>query len=171
MSTSTPPVRRLLLLAAVFLLAILATPVLQADAAAHDNDIWWGDLGHNSRDPLYRSPGGAVPTGTAVTLRLRAADGDLTAAKVRIWNDRLDQQSILSLTKVASGVTLPNDGNLYEFWEVTLPPSADPTIYYYRFIAEDGTATAYYEDDEARTGGWGQTFGEQPGQQLAADPL
>ncbi|MCA9933056.1 MAG: Ig-like domain-containing protein, partial [Anaerolineales bacterium] len=36
----------------------------------------------------------------------------------------------------------------------------DPTIYWYRFIAIDGTATAYYEDDGSRDGGWGQTFAE-----------
>jgi glycosidase len=159
----TPPtVRRLLLLAAVLLVALVAIPALQVSAAAHDNDIWWNDLGHNSRDPLFRSPGGAVPTGTAVTLRLRAADGDLTAARVRVWNDRTNVQTFYPMTKVATGVTLPNDAALYEFWEATLPPSPDPTIYYYRFIAEDGTATAYYEDDAARTGGWGQAFGSSP---------
>lgn len=148
---------RFLLLAAVLLLALLAAPVRSAGAAAHDNDIWWAQLGHNSRDALYRSPGGAVPTGTPIRLRLRAADGDLTAAKVRVWNDRLDQQTIYNMTRVATGVTLPNDAQLYEFWEVTLPASADPTVYWYRFIAEDGSATAYYEDDAARTGGWGTT--------------
>jgi glycosidase len=157
-----PTVRRLLLLTAVLLVALVAVPALQVSAAAHDNDIWWNDLGHNSRDPLFRSPGGAVPTGTAVTLRLRAADGDLTAARVRVWNDRTNVQTFYPMTKVATGVTLPNDAALYEMWEATLPASPDPTIYYYRFIVEDGTATAYYEDDNARTGGWGQTFGSSP---------
>ncbi len=121
--------------------------------AGHDNDIWWSHLGHNSRDPLYRTPGGAVETGTPVTLRLRAASGDLTAAKVRVWNDRINVQQILDMQLVA------DDGE-YEWWAVTLPASAEPTIYWYRFIAIDGTATAYYEDDEARLGGWGQTYAE-----------
>lgn len=126
-----------------------------ASGASHDNNIWWNDLGHNSRDGLYRNPGGAVVTGTAVTLRLRAACGDLTAARVRVWNDRPNVQTIYKM-EVAG-----HDAQ-YDYWEVTLPASAEPTIYWYRFIALDGTATAYYEDDEARTGGWGQTYASSP---------
>ncbi|MDP8904987.1 MAG: alpha-amylase family glycosyl hydrolase [Chloroflexota bacterium] len=120
--------------------------------ASHDNDVWWHDLGHNSRDALFRNPGGAVTTGTPVTLRLRAASGDLTAARVRLWNDRTNVQSIVSMTLAA-------DDGTHEWWEATVPASSDPTIYWYRFIAIDGTATAYYEDDSTRTGGWGETTG------------
>jgi len=122
-------------------------------SAGHDNDIWWSHLGHNSRDPLYRTPGGAVETGTPVTLRMRAASGDLTAARVRVWNDRINVQMMLDMSLVA------DDGE-YEWWEATVPASTEPTIFWYRFIAIDGTATAYYEDDAARLGGWGQTFAE-----------
>jgi glycosidase/fibronectin type 3 domain-containing protein len=133
-------------------LAIYAPP---AGGAAHDNNIFWNDLGHNSRDALFRTPGGPVPTNTSVKLRLRAASGDLTEAKVRLWNDRLNQQSFLPMSIVA-------DDGTYEWWEASVPASAVPTVYWYRFIAIDGTATAYYEDDAARTGGWGQTFGSSP---------
>ena len=119
--------------------------------AGHDNNIWWDQLGHNSRDTLYRNPSGPVPTGTPVTLRLRAADGDLTAAKVRVWNDRTNTQMLLNMSHVAS------DGT-YEWWQATVPASADPTIYWYRFIAIDGTDTDYYEDDAGRTGGWGEVL-------------
>ena len=125
--------------------------VVGGGGAGHDNDIWWADLGHDSRDPLYRTPGGPVPTNTPVTLRLRAASGDLTAARVRIWNDRTNAQSVLSMSVAA-------DDGTYEWWEATVPASAEPTIYWYRFVAVDGSATAYYEDDAARTGGWGETF-------------
>ncbi len=123
--------------------------------AAHDNDVWWDDLGHDSRDTLYRNPAGAVSTGTPVTLRLRAASGDLTEARVRVWDDRNDVQQIVAMSLVA-------DDGTYESWQATLPGSSQPTIYWYRFIAIDGTATAYYEDDDARTGGWGQTYGASP---------
>ncbi len=132
-------------------MTIIETP--PPSHASHDNNIWGDDLGHDSRDALYRTPGGAVVTGTAVTLRLRAASGDLTAAQVRLWDDRLDSQTTLAMTIAA-------DDGVYEWWEATAPASADPTNYWYRFIAVDGTATAYYEDDAARTGGWGQTFAE-----------
>lgn len=123
--------------------------------ASHDNDIWWNDLGHNSRDPLYRTPTGPVEAGTAVTVRLRAASGDLTEAKVRVWNDLVNAQYLLNMSLVA-------DDGVYEWWEAELPVSADPTIFWYRFIAIDGSATAYYEDDDSRDNGWGQTYGSSP---------
>ena len=123
--------------------------------AAHDNNIWWGDLGHNSRDTLYRTPGGPVETGTPVTLRLRAAAGDLTGAQVRLYNDRTNAESTLNMT-------LATVDDTYEWWEAQVPASTETTIYWYRFIAIDGTANAYYEDDAARTGGWGQTFATSP---------
>lgn len=123
---------------------------------SNDNNVLFSALGHNSRDTLYRNPGGAVSTGTAVTLRLRAASGDLQEARVRVWNDRLNTSAMYDMTRVATGVALPNDPGPYEFWEATLPASADPTVYWYRFVVKDGTKTAYYADDDARTGGWGE---------------
>jgi glycosidase len=134
-------------------MAIVAPPV--SGGAGHDNDIWWDHLGHNSRDPLYRTPQGPVPTGTPVTLRLRAASNDLTAARLRVWDDRNDVQLMLNMTRVAG------DGE-YEWWEATVPAAPEPTIYWYRFIAIDGTATVYYEDDPSRTGGWGQAYAASP---------
>ncbi|HNT24080.1 MAG TPA: alpha-amylase family glycosyl hydrolase, partial [Anaerolineales bacterium] len=130
-------------------------PFVDAPIASHDNSVWWAELGHNSRDPLYRTPGGPVSTGTAVTLRLRAAAGDLTAAQVRVWNDRLDADTTYDLALASSDTQ-------YDWWEVTLPASPDSTIYWYRFIAIDGSDTDYYEDDSGRTGGWGQAFDESP---------
>jgi len=133
-----------------------AVSIKVGSEAGQDNDIWFDQLGHNSRDTLYRNPGGAVPAGTDVTLRLRAASGDLESARVRVWNDRLNTSTMYIMTRVATGVALANDPGPYEFWEVTLPASADPTVYWYRFIVTDGTKTAYYADDAARTGGWGE---------------
>ena len=121
--------------------------------ASHDNEVWWDFLGHNSRDTLYRTPGGPVTTGTPVILRLRAAANDLTEAKLRLYNDRTNVQSILPMSVAYS------DGT-YDWWEVAVPASADSTVYWYRFIVIDGTDTDYYEDDAARTMGWGQAFDE-----------
>ncbi len=129
------------------------------EQASHDNNIWWDDLYHDSLDPLYRTPGGAVTANTAVTLRFRAAANDLTAVKVRLWNDRTDTQTFLNMAVVATDAT-------YDWWEVTVPASADPTSYWYRFIAMDGTATAYYEDNgKGFAGGFGG-----PGQPYAQSP-
>ncbi|MGC9357921.1 MAG: alpha-amylase family glycosyl hydrolase, partial [Anaerolineae bacterium] len=121
--------------------------------ASHDDNIFWGGLYHDSRDSLYRTPGGAVETGTPVTLRLRAYANDLTAAKVRVWDDRNDAQMVLTMEVAAT------DG-VYDWWEAVVPAAIDSTNYWYRFIAIDGTDTDYYEDDEDRTMGVGQVYDE-----------
>ncbi len=117
-----------------------------------DGNILWDQLGHNSRDALFRTPGGAVTTGTPVTLRFRAASGDLSGVTVRLWNDRLNVQSQLVMDKIY-------DDGYYEWWQTTVPASSLPTVYWYRFIPQDGTAVAYYEDDPSPNGsvlgGWG----------------
>lgn len=127
------------------------TPIETPPGAGHDDNIWWDHLGHNSRDTLYRTPGGPVPTGTEVLLRMRAAANDLTEAKVRLYNDRTDTQLILPMS-------IAHSDDTYDWWEVAVPASADETVWWYRFILIDGNKTVYYEDDAARTGGWGQPF-------------
>jgi len=129
----------------------IPTVSLDEPGASHDNTVQWAELGHDSRDTLYRTPGGPVTTGTPVMLRLRAASGDLTAARVRLWNDRTDTQTLLNMSLAA-------DDGTYEYWQATVPASADSTVYWYRFIAIDGTDMDFYEDDAARTGGWGEAF-------------
>ena len=116
----------------------------------HDGNISWSDLLHDSRSSTYRTPGGAVTAGTAVKLRLRALTGDLTGAQVRLWNDRTNIESSVEMTVAASDA-------LYDWWEATVTPGSDPTILWYRFIARDGAASAYHEDDTARDGGLGVT--------------
>lgn len=142
------------------------TLTVEADAAPGiDNNVHWDDLGHNSRDPLYRQ-GGDTAGGSDGLLRLRAQSGDLETATVRLFNDRLNAQTLLAMTKVY-------DDGTFEWWEATFDVGDLPTVWWYRFIARDGDAVAYYEDDAARTGGWGETFGDSPDnswQLTTADP-
>ena len=51
-----------------------------------DNNIWWDGVRHDSRDLLYRTPGGAVPAGTPVTLRLRTYHNDVTGVNLRLYD-------------------------------------------------------------------------------------
>ena len=118
-----------------------------------DNDVRWDELGHDSRDGVYRNPGGAVVTGSDVVLRMRAGTNDLETAIVRLWNDRDNAQAFVPMDMVL-------DDGTYQWWETTVNVGEDPNVWWYRFIAQDGEAVAFYEDDELRTGGWGQTFGE-----------
>ena len=127
---------------------------IRASTLRHDNEVDWAGLAHDSRDTLYRTPAGPVATGTSVTLRLRAASGDLTAAQVRIFNDRKNTLSILDMSLVV-------DDGTYEWWQVTLQPSSLPTVYWYRFIAIDGSDIDYYADDNDLLGGLGSPSDEE----------
>ncbi len=60
-----------------------------------DNNVEWDGLRHDSRDLLYRTPGGAVPAGTEVVLRLRTFHDDVTGVKVRFYSvDRGGQEIV-----------------------------------------------------------------------------
>ncbi|OGN87910.1 MAG: hypothetical protein A2X23_12600 [Chloroflexi bacterium GWC2_73_18] len=125
---------------------------------APDGEIREADLAHDSRDDLYRTPFGAVPAGTAVTLRLRAAAGDLTSATVRAYDALANVQVLVPMTVAASDRTAGEHG--FDYWEATLHTAKTPTILYYRFIVKDGPATRYVEDDPALDGGPGRVYGE-----------
>ncbi|MCL4531541.1 MAG: alpha-amylase family glycosyl hydrolase [Chloroflexi bacterium] len=125
---------------------------------AHDNNVEWNGLRHDSRDTLYRTPGGAVPAGTPVTIRFRTFHNDVTSVKMRLYDINAGAQQILNMNLAASDVScyqtgLENDS--CDFWSVTLPNSA-PNNLWYRFIITDGTKTVYYADNTpALDGGLG----------------
>lgn len=124
-----------------------------------DNDVWWDGLRHDSRDPLYRNPTGAVPAGTPVTLRFRTYHNDVTGVKIRVYDVNTGTQSVKNMTLAASDVSCYQDLWDYtcDFWEVTLP-NTSPNNLWYRFLITDGTKTVYYADNTpALDGGLGST--------------
>src|SRR4051812_10080544 len=127
--------------------AAASTPV---PTLTGDNQIDNTKLYHDSRDPQFRSPGGAVPAGSDVTLRLRTAPGDLTAAQVRIWDTRVETETLAPMHPTAP-----------DMWEATVHTPAQAAALYYRFIGADGSSTAYYNDDKAQDGGVGAGEGYQ----------
>jgi glycosidase/fibronectin type 3 domain-containing protein len=136
-------------------LAVEAIPVIPA----HDDNVWWDGLGHNSRDDLYRVPGGAVTTGTPVTLRLRTFHDDVTEVTARLWSTTAEAQTLLPMALVATTDDAPYG---YDYWEAVMPAQAEPTILYYRFIVRDGSDEDFYEDDELFDGGWGMSYDDSP---------
>ncbi|UCC62529.1 MAG: alpha-amylase [Anaerolineae bacterium] len=124
-----------------------------------DDNIWWDGLGHNSRDDLYRVPGGAVTTGTPVILRLRAFHDDVTAVTARVWSTAAGAQALYPMALVASTDDPPYG---YDYWQATIPAQDEPTILYYRFIVRDGSDEDFYEDDDLFDGGWGTTYNDSP---------
>ncbi len=120
--------------------------------AAHDGDVEWWGVGHNSHDLVYREPFGAVPAGTAVTLRLRTYQGDVTGAAVRMWDDRLDREAFFPMS--LSG-TMTDPTGLYDYWEVQFTTPFTPTLWWYKFVITDTPDADWYEDDDD-LGGWGR---------------
>ena len=125
----------------------------------HDDNIWWDGLGHDSRDDLYRVPGGAVTTGTPVTLRLRTYHNDVSQVIVRVWSTTAEAQSLYPLERVATSDDPPYG---YDYWQAVLPPQDETTILYYRFIVRDGSDEDFYEDDGLFDGGWGTAYEDSP---------
>jgi glycosidase len=121
------------------------TPAPDLPGQAGDRRVDEGALFHDSDDPFYRDPGGSVPGGTVVTLRLKTAPGDLTAADVRLWNSRTESEELLPMTSTAP-----------DTWEAKLETGEEGTPYWYRFVARDGLARSFYSDDDDLDGGTGQ---------------
>jgi hypothetical protein len=121
-----------------------------------DNNVEWDGLRHDSRDTLYRTPGGAVPAGTAVVLRLRTFHDDVTAVKIRFYSVDLGGQQIRAMEPVATGVSCYEAAlaaDSCDFWQFTLPESWGADNLWYRFIVSDGTDTDYYADNTAALDG------------------
>ncbi|MBK9940312.1 MAG: fibronectin type III domain-containing protein [Kouleothrix sp.] len=125
---------------------------------APDNNVEWDGLRHDSRDTLYRTPGGAVPAGTPVTIRFRTFHNDVTAVKLRLYDLNANGQRIVPMAPAATNVSCYQIGlesETCDFWAATLPNDL-PNNFWYRFIVTDGTKTAYYGDNtSALDGGLG----------------
>jgi glycosidase len=125
---------------------------------AHDNNVEWDGVRHESRDLLYRTPGGAVPAGTQVKLRLRTFHDDVTSVTARVYDVNANGQQLFPMSIAASDVSCYQAGLASEtcdFWEVTLPNGAANNLWY-RFVVTDGTDTDYYADNTpALDGGLG----------------
>jgi glycosidase len=122
---------------------------------AHDNNVEWDGLRHDSRDTLYRTPGGAVPAGTPVTIRFRTFHADVTSVKLRVYDLNASAQQILPMAPVASNVSCYQPGleaETCDYWATTLNYSS-PDNLWYRFIIADGTKTVYYADNTAALDG------------------
>ncbi len=135
-------------------MAVFAPP---QSGHGQDNNVEYYGLGHNSQDTLYRVPFGAVTPDTPVILRFRTYHNDVTRVRVRIYDTSVKREFFKEMSIAASDVSCYDPDQPKEtcdFWQLTYTPTALTTLWY-RFIVQDGTATAYYGDDNMMTGGWG----------------
>ncbi len=125
---------------------------------SHDNHVEQDGLRHDSRDTLYRTPGGAVPAGTSVKIRFRTYHNDVTDVTLRNYDVNAAAEQLIPMQIAASDVPCFQDGlgnHTCDYWQTTLT-SAVPNNFWYRFIVSDGTDTAYYADNTpALDGGLG----------------
>jgi glycosidase len=115
-----------------------------------DDNVEWDGVRHDSRDTLYRTPGGAQPAGTPITLRLRTFHNDVTGVSVRWYSLERAGQQVVPMGVAASGVDCYEEAlaeDLCDFWELTLPADWGEDNLWYRFIVTDGTDTDFYADD------------------------
>jgi len=137
-----------------------ATHVLSISSGhGHDNNVEYAGLAHDSRNSLYRVPFGAVSPGTPVALRFRTFRDDVTGVTIRLYDTSVGHEDREPMQLVARNVScydqgLDAAGNTCDYYQYTYTPSA-LGIVYYRFIATDGTATAYYADTANRYDGLG----------------
>src|SRR5215217_5657764 len=107
---------------------VASTHVLSIRAGhAHDGNIEWDGLRHDSRNTLYRAPGGAVPAGTPVLLRFRSFHDDVTGVKLRLYDVNASAQRILLMSLAASDVSCYETSLAAEscdYWQATVPAGA-----------------------------------------------
>jgi glycosidase len=127
---------------------------IQAGRGA-DNNVEWDGLRFDSRDTLYRTPQGAVPAGTPVTIRFRTFHNDVTSVTLRDFSVAQNAEHLIAMKRAASGVSCYQQSltaDLCDLWQATLP-DAQTDIHWFRFIVADGSSTAYYADDTAALDG------------------
>lgn len=126
---------------------------------------WMQSFYHDSYSSFYRSPFGAVATGTPVTLRLRGPV-DLKSALLRLWGangngSELDlpmQPLAMSATEIEQATGTP-DATQYSWWTVTIPASDVTTAgtMWYQFAGQLASGqTVYYDDNGNQLEGPGQ---------------
>jgi glycosidase len=135
-----------LAIAAMGVVALLSTNVAQAFAG--DGDVHWDGLRHDSFDPYYRSPFGAVTTSKSVTLRFRTFRFDVDSVSVRIYrydsaSDRTSAPTDMPMTYMEDRI---EDRVTYAIWSLTLQTPAMPSILYYKFRVADGSDVDWYSD-------------------------
>lgn len=135
------------------LLALAAAPAWSQDR--HPCGIDAASVRHDTFDPDLRLPAGAVPAGTRVRLRLQVAQGDLSAARVRLWDARRGQERFVDM--VWDGEHDQSD--VLDWWRADVDTGPAPTVLHYLFELTDveagcPTTRRWYVDEDPRfTGG------------------
>ncbi len=131
-------------------------------------DIRWNELGHNSFDPTYRSPFGAISSGTSVTVHFRTAARNVDRVDVvEYLLDPVTGKTTPSTQPMAYEQELSADGTAYVMWRAQLATTR-PGLLYYKFRVTAGDDVDWYSDeyaddhDNLGQGGWGAASDDEP---------
>lgn len=113
------------------------------DPGVPDGSVTGGELYHNTWDPVYRSPFGAITQDSKVKLRFHTKKGDLTQVKVLLRNYNSGKTQMVNMD---SAGWIEKNGKQIEYWEATIQPK-EIGVYGYKFIARDGNAVLEYGED------------------------
>ena len=133
--------------------------VIGGGGGGHDCSVQWDAVLHDSFNADYRSTVGPTTPNDIITLRLRVAQDDITTARVRAWDDRLNTETYYDM---AWDGTFDTDPDTYDWWVTDVPVGGSPTIVYYFFeINDDGDGGCspadqdFYVDDNPKFYGGG----------------
>jgi len=140
------------------------------DAPPPAGDVSWDGLRHDTFDAYYRSPFGAVPAGSPVTLRFRTAHFDVTGVHVRVYTfDPSTGQTAGPVDHPMTFLENRNEGGTeYDIWTHTLQTPSSPSILYYKFRVTDQADEDFYSDsytddhDNLNQGGAGAAADGEP---------
>lgn len=125
-----------------------STKPFSLDQASGSTDIQYLGLKHDTFDPYYRSPFGAVPTGSSVNLKFRTDLLDVSGVFMKIYKynpqtnttDDAVEVPLTFLENRTEGATT------YSIYSVNYTVPSTPSIIYYKFRIVDGAAQAFYSD-------------------------
>ena len=132
--------------------------------------VSWNELGHDSFDAGYRSPFGAVPTGSSVELafRTKPLNADAVDLVVYTFDSASQTTKPVAVHPMAYAEDRVENGVNYAFWTTTLTVPTTPSILYYKFRITAGSDVDWYSDayaddhDNLGQGGWGQASEDEP---------
>lgn len=147
-----------------------STKPFSINSTSDTNDIHFLGLRHDTFDPYYRSPFGAVPAGTGVTLRFRTDHFDVDGVSVRVYhyNPATDTTSGPVDFPMSFLENRVENGVLYDIWTRTLTTPNEPAIFFYKFRVTDGVDVDFYSDaftddhDNLNQGGEGEANDNEP---------
>lgn len=112
------------------------------------DNVHWNEMRHDTFNPAYRSPFGAVTTGSTVTLRFRTDVFDVQNVFLRtyIYNPATHTTSGAIDTAMTYDTTAAENGVDYSYYKIDYVVPNQAAIIYYKFRIVDASATAFYGD-------------------------